>query len=285
MARMIMSAGSSELYQSRKRPPPGSSQCGVLKRLKAVGDEDENDHEKGYGKKERDDKGEGEEQDEMKAGTRESEHVFPPYMPSTAAHTIRRFTLGHHENEEDEIRARAAQILIELSRANSEMVQPSPVQPDLNSRALSPDIHTPIPTSTSSTSSSSSDPTPLTTHRLILKARTHLHSARVKIARHPRSRYIETPEAGLTGVTNKRKRGDERVVEERVCPKRVMMEGMYPGVGMGVLEALREGGGFDGGGRGLARDIGVGRREEEGKGEEEEGWGGFELVAGRAIGI
>ena len=46
MARMIMSASSSELYPAHKRPSPYNSQCGVLKRLKVVRDEDEEENER-----------------------------------------------------------------------------------------------------------------------------------------------------------------------------------------------------------------------------------------------
>ena len=291
MARMIMSASSSELHPAHKRPSPYGSQCGVLKRLKVVRDEDEDETEE-----------EREEQpdlykDEMEARTSHinikplssSEHVFTPYLPSTAAHTIRGFTHRYHTDEKE---ALAAENLL----ARSETARPDTDQPDPKSQPLSPDIHTPLPIpsstpSSSSSSSSSSTPTPLSTHRLILRARTHLHSARVKISRHPRSGYIEIPDASWMGVRNKRKRGDERIVEERECPKRVLMEGMFPGVGIGGLEGLREGGGFDDGGGGLGRGKRVGRREgegekgeeEKGEGEWEEGWGGFELVAGRAV--
>lgn len=300
MARMIMSAGSSELYHSRKRPPPYSSQCGVLKRLKVVRDEvgevedenenEEKDEEKGEdGKEEEPDLCIAEmEEDSSRISLHSgSEHVFTPYMPSTAAHTIHGFTLRYNENGKDEMGARTAQSIVVVSGSGSETVRPDTVQLDLKSQALSPRQHTPIPTS-SKTPSSDSDPnpnpTPLSTHRLILKARTHLHSARVKISRHPRSRYIDTPEAGWTGVLNKRKRGEERVVEERGCPKRVLMEGMYPGLGMRVLDGLRERVSSDGGVQGLARKMGRGWRGEGREGEGVEAWGGFELVAGRAVG-
>lgn len=96
-----------------------------------------------------------------------------------------------------------------------------------------------------------------------------------------------------------RKRG-ERVLEESGCPKRVMMEGMFPGVGMGGLEGLRGGvqvdseggwGGKEGRGRGEGKKVGrieksmgvIERREDDGERDGQEGWGGFEIVARRAV--
>ena len=178
------------------------------------------------------------------------------YIPSTVAHTTRKFASTHSMGNictqiqdpacsppgikeplysKSEVQAIRDSILAG-SGSSSESSQGPPISLRDHASLQPATPHQP----SGNPQEDNGDDIPLGTLKSLLAARQHLADVRDELIANPASKWIDIPEKSVSDDVGSRTRTEQRVFEPREDPKEVLMEGLYPGEGKRFLDWIDE---------------------------------------------
>lgn len=178
------------------------------------------------------------------------------YIPSVAAHTIRKFTstpitdntCTHIQDpacspldvkepvySKSEVQ-RIRDSILTGSGSSSESAQGPPIS--LRDHAS---LHPATPhQSFDNPQEDHGDDIPLGTLKSLLAARQHLEDARDELIANPASKWIDIPATSVSNNVGSKAGTEQQIFEPREDPKEVLMEGLYPGEGKRFLDWIDE---------------------------------------------